>query len=49
MKKKKSLFIWADNTPYTEHANWILQKSFDNMFLIGDYYGGQIIKGAESA
>jgi len=49
MQEKKSLFIWADNTPYTVHANWILQKYFDEMFLIGDYWGGQIIYGDETA
>lgn len=40
MKLSKSLFLWADNTPYTKHANLILKKYFGNMKLEGDYFGG---------
>ena len=39
MAKKKNLFIWADNTPYTLHADLILKKKFNGMYLIGDYFG----------
>ena len=43
MKNKKSLFIWADNSPFTYHANLILNKFFDGMQYDGNYYGGQIL------
>jgi len=45
MFDKKSLFIWADNTPYTYHANLILKDKFNGMYLEGNYYGGNIIYG----
>jgi len=31
IKAKKSLFIWADNTPYTCHADMICNKIFNKM------------------
>lgn len=49
MSQKKSLFIWADNTPYTAHANVVLKKYFDDMYLIGDYHGDKIIYGDDKA
>ena len=49
MSKKKSLFIWADNTPLTYHANLILKHKFKGMFLEGDYYGNKIITGEDFA
>jgi len=39
MKKSKSLYLWADNTPFTAHIDPILSKFFDGMRLEGDYYG----------
>ena len=39
MKAKKSLFLWADNYPYTKEASLILKKFFNNMYLEGNYYG----------
>lgn len=43
MKNGKSLFLWADNTPFISHANYILKSLFDGMHLEGDYYGDKII------
>ena len=43
MRKKKSLFLWADNVPYVQHANAVLRKYFDGMYLEGNYHGTKII------
>jgi len=43
MKLSKSLYLWADNTPYTVHVNLVLEKCFNGMKLEGDYYGGNIV------
>ena len=43
MKAKKSLFLWADNTPFTTHANAILETYFEGMQLEGNYIGQKII------
>lgn len=40
IRAKKSLFIWADNTPYTCHADMICNKIFNKMHFKGDYWGG---------
>ena len=45
MKNKKSLFLWADNTPYTAHTNLITSKLFNNMTVLGEYWGGKIVYG----
>jgi len=47
IRAKKSLFIWADNTPYTFHADIICKKIFNKMHFNGNYYGGQIIVGSD--
>ena len=39
MKAKKSLFLWADNCPFTKEASLILKKFFNNMYLEGGYQG----------
>ncbi len=49
IRSKKSLFIWADNTPFTVHANLILKEYFKGMYLEGDYLGTNIIYGKEKA
>lgn len=33
-KAKKSLFLWADNTPYVKEANIVLNKFFNGMKVI---------------
>lgn len=49
MKKKKSLFLWADNSPYTVHIDLVCKKFFDNMYFEGNYMGTQIVYGDDSA
>jgi hypothetical protein len=43
MKSKKGLIIWGDNEPFFSEANIILNHFFDGMYMIGDYYGTQIV------
>jgi hypothetical protein len=37
--EKKSFYIWADNSPYTVHANIFLERHFDGMRLSGNFRG----------
>lgn len=40
---KKHFYIWADNSPYTVHANIFLERFFDGMRLSGNWKGQEII------
>lgn len=48
-KKKKSLMLWGDNDPYNLHVNLILDRIFSGMYVVGSYYGSNIITADDKA